>query len=183
MDQHSFPIIIIILALAFGIYRRIKRNVGWQPLNLHRIWIRTIIFLIIGCLFFLGGVTHPVNLISDVVGIAIGGVLAYYGSIHTQYEARGDNWYYQPNKWIGGFVTVLFLGRLVYRFYEMYKMGMFSGDFANTQSSPNTFNQMSLYSGPSWTSGLYLIMFAYYAFFFILLIRKSKNLSKPESND
>ena len=172
--DHVQSMAIIIFVIGFAIYRRIRRTVGSQPLKIKRLRVRIIIFLVIGLIFLVSGVMHPISLISDLVGCVIGAVLAYYGAGLTRYEQRDNTWYFQPNPWIGGVVVVLFLGRFLYRFYEMYSLGLLNGTGSTSESS---LHQMNMLSGTSWTSGLLLIMFAYYIVYFILLMRKEKELN------
>lgn len=175
MHSQSYSFIIIILLIAFGIYRRVRRNIGWQPLKERRLQVRIIIFLIIGLIFLALGATHPFSLISDLVGIAIGAALGYYGIGLTRYEHRGNIWYYMPNTWIGSIVIVLFMGRLAYRLYGAYSMGAFNTNASQAASSGNMSNMSSFTN--SWTSGLLLILFAYYVFYYTVLLRKQKTLS------
>lgn len=177
MKQHTYSIIIIGALIIFSIYRRVRRNIGWQELRQGNLWFRTMLFLIIGLLFTAGSIAHPISLISDIVGIVIGISLAYYSATITNFEHRDGRLYYRPNTWIGSAVTVLFLARLFYRFYSMYNLGVFSG---NQQMQANNFQNMSSVMGNSWTAGLMLIMFAYYAIYYIILIRKQKHLLQAE---
>lgn len=175
MASHSYSIAIIVLLLAFAVYRRIRRNIGWQPLGRRRFIFRICIFFLIGLLFLSQGLEHPISLVSDAAGIAIGAGLAFYGFGLTKFEKRKDEqWYFQPNTWIGSAVLALFLGRLVYRMYSIYEMGLLSGG-AEAQAAAVNMNQIP---GATWTAGLILIMFSYYTVYFILLMRKEKHLDR-----
>jgi hypothetical protein len=174
MNQHLDTIIIIGVLIVFMIYRRIRRNIGWQPLKSRKMTIRITIFLIIGLLFFVAGAMHPISLISDVVGILIGIILAYYSGTMTQFEQREGHWYYRPSTMIGSFVTFLFIGRIIYRIYQMYLLGQ-SGGFQAGQSGD--VQNMNYAIGNSWGSGLILIMFAYYVFYYITILRKNYHKS------
>lgn len=175
MNQHSFTIIGIIALVIFGIYRRIRRNIGWQQLNPRRLMVRTCLFFIIGLAFLAGGISHPISLLSDVVGILVGIILAYYGATLTSFEQRDGRLHYRPNIWIGSTVTLLFLARLFYRFYKMYTVGIVTG-LPEEQTIGFTIGQ-------SWTAGLMLIMFAYYIFYYLILIKKQKQLSFAGKNN
>ncbi|GGH87830.1 disulfide bond formation protein DsbB [Pullulanibacillus pueri] len=176
--MHQYSTVLIIILIAFAIYRRIRRNIGWQPLSLTRLKIRMVLFVVIGLIFFAGSIMHPLSLISDVIGIAIGIGLAYYGIKHTRFETRGGQWFYQPNTWIGGVVTLLFLGRFLYRFYTMYEIGAFNNTQSTSLSSGNM-DAFNLSGSSPWSTGLILIMFAYYIFYYIHLMRKEKDLEQP----
>ncbi|WP_160725188.1 hypothetical protein [Bacillus sp. USDA818B3_A] len=179
MDQHLYSIIVIIAIVIFGIYRRVRRNIGWQELNPRKLVIRTIIFFIIGLVFLFGGLTHPISLISDGIGILLGILLAYYGAALTTFEKREMFWYYRPNIWIGSTVTFIFLARLIYRFYRMSTSGILTT--AATQKQTNSYQNMNAAFGNSWTAGLLLIMFAYYIFYYLILLRKKKQLTQTEN--
>jgi hypothetical protein len=175
--QHFFGIITIVALILFSIYRRVRRNIGWQQLHMRKIIFRTALFSFIGLIFLIQGALHPISLVSDVVGIGIGIMLAYYSSLKTSFEQRNGSWYYRPDIWIGSLVTAIFLVRLLSRFYRMYESGAFEGtNGANT----NGFQTMNYASGNSWSSGFLLIMFGYYVLYYILLMRKQKHLQQVE---
>jgi len=180
MNQHSYNIIFIIALVLWVIYRRVRRNIGWQHLNQRKMLIRVVLFLIIGLMFFAGGIFHPVSLISDIVGIILGIILAYYGSFITSFERREDRLYYRPNIWIGSIVTFLFLARLIYRFYGIFAGGGLAKIQQIQQGQPNDFQNFGYAVGTSWTSGLLLIMFAYYIFYYLILLKKQKQISHLE---
>jgi hypothetical protein len=174
MNQHSYTIIVIIALILFSIFRRVRRNIGWQKLKKGNLVFRTILFFIIGMVFLAEGIYHPISLISDVVGILLGIILAYYGVTLTSFEKREGLLFYRPNIWIGSLVTVLFLGRLVYRFYDLFTSGALGG----LQQGPTKGLQNMGYAfGNSWTAGLILIMFGYYSIYYALLLKKQKQFS------
>jgi hypothetical protein len=180
MNQQHYTGILIICLVLFSIFRRVRRNIGWQQLNPKKMTARITIFCIIGLLFLAEGVLHPISLLSDAVGILIGVVLAYYGAGMTQFEKRDGKLYYRPNTWIGSIVTAIFFGRLIYRFYEMYAV-MKSGNLQANYSQNNGFQNMGFSASDPWTAGLMLIMFAYYTVYFIFLLRKQKQASQTIS--
>lgn len=151
MQQHLTSIIVIAGLVLWSIYRRIRRNIGWQQLNPRRMGIRITIF--------------------SAIGIMIGTGLAYYGGTLTQFEQREGRWYYQPNPWIGGLVTVIFLGRFLFRIYKISLLEQ-TGAFQAGQS--NQMQTMNDAVGNSWGAGLILIMFAYYIVYYFLILRRQK---------
>ena len=177
MDQNFYKIIIIAALILFSIFRRVRRNIGWQQLNLGRLRVRTAIFFVIGLAFLVAGASHPINLISDVVGILIGIILAYYSGGLTSFERRDGRWFYRQNNWIGSIVIAIFFGRFIYRIYEIYTLGEIAGlPGGQTGGLQNMGNAI----GNSWTAGLMLIMFAYYIGYYIYLLRNQKHLSHSE---
>ncbi|HWJ78003.1 MAG TPA: hypothetical protein VNR61_07990 [Niallia sp.] len=179
MQLSASTIIIISALLVFVIYRRVRRNIGWQQLIQRKLIRRIFIFLIIGMLLISGGALHPINLISDFIGILIGIALAYYGSKMTNFEKRDGYWYYRPNTWIGSAVSAIFFLRLIYRIYNLYILGDLSK--LQQQGQDNDFQNISYAVGNSWTSGLMLIMFAYYVTYYLIIFRKQKELSTEKN--
>lgn len=177
MNQNFYSILIIAALILFSIYRRVRRNIGWQEFREGSLMFRTVFLLVVGLLFVSGAVLHPISLISDILGILIGVALAYYSATVTNFEQREGRLYYRPNTWIGSTVTVIFLARLLYRFYSLYSSGGFS---SYQQGQTNGFQNMSGAIGNSWTAGLMLIMFAYYVIYYFLLLRKQKRLVQTD---
>ncbi|KHD85124.1 CcdC protein domain-containing protein [Heyndrickxia ginsengihumi] len=173
MHQQFYTVIIIAAVIIFGIFRRIRRNIGWQQLNQGRIMFRAILLFIVGIVFLGESISHPVSLVSDVIGIMIGIVLSYYSAGMTRFEQRDRSWYYRPNTWVGTAVIAIFFIRLIYRFYEMYAHGVLSGVQGEQASE---MQNMGYAVGNSWTAGFLLIMFAYYVSYYMMLLRKQKHL-------
>jgi len=166
-------IALLCLFIMYRMFNRVRRNFGWQPLNSRKMQIMIVVFTVLGLLFLAGGLSHTVSLISDAAGIILGIVLAYYGAALTHFEQRGGRWHYRPNAWIGVAVTVLFFGRLVYRFYSIYEAqpgGGWQGGLTGAGSI------QTMVSG--WSAGLLLVMFAYYAGYNLLVLRKQRQLSR-----
>ncbi|MED1472429.1 hypothetical protein [Bacillus salipaludis] len=175
MNQHSYSIIIIIVLIFFSIVRRVRRNIGWQQLKQGNLLFRIILFLIIGLIFLAGGVVHPISLISDSLGILLGSILAFYSVGLTTFEQREGRLFYRPNIWIGSMVTILFLVRFIYRFYSMFTGRALSG---LQPGQTNGWQNISYTTGNSWTAGLMLIMFSYYVIYYMILLKKQKQLSQ-----
>lgn len=169
--MQSYSVIIIVALILFSIFRRVRRNIGWQELNSGRMMFRVVIFLVIGVLFLIGGAVHPISLISDVVGVLLGVILAFYSAGLTRFEQREKSLYYRPNTWIGSIVIAIFLIRFIYRFATIFVQGNLTG------GGKEGMQNFSYTIGNSWTAGFMLIMFAYYVFYYIILIRKQKQLA------
>jgi heme O synthase-like polyprenyltransferase len=140
--------------------------------------VRTAIFLIIGLVFLAEGASHPVNFLPEAAGILTGAALAYYGAAMTGFEQRDGRWYYRPNTWIGSIVIAIFFSRLIYRLYEVYIL-MGTGGLQGYQTQTGGLPNMGGYAGDPWTAGLLVVMFAYYAAYYSILLRRHKHL--PEA--
>ncbi|MBO9610213.1 MAG: hypothetical protein J7639_29915 [Paenibacillaceae bacterium] len=160
-------IVMLLLAgwIGYRIYLRVKRTFVWQRLSQKKLRTGVYIFGAVGLLFLLEGAFHPVSLVSDIVGLAAGALLAVAGAAFTRFERRDGLAHYRPSAWIGGAVTVLFLGRLAYRFYTVFA----TDGSAQHLGAAERLTAM----GSGWTSGLMLIMFAYYVVYNALLMRRA----------
>ncbi|WP_282935214.1 hypothetical protein [Paenibacillus sp. RC67] len=131
--------------------------------------IITVIFTIIGLIFLMEGTFQISSVISDIIGILAGIILAYFGALLTQLEKRNGYWFYRPNLWIGSLVTVIFIARLIYRIF-----GIFAADHSGAAHPGTSLANGMLSTGSGWTSGLMLIMFAYYVTYNVILLRKQE---------
>lgn len=174
MNYHSFSIVIIIALILFSIFRRIRRNIGWQQLNQRRLLFRIVLLAVVGMAFFTEGIFHPISLISDITGVLVGSILAFYSASLTSLEKREECLYYRPNIWIGGMVTFIFLARFIYRFYGIVMEEKMNG-WKKVQT--NGIQDFSYAIGHSWTAGLILIMFAYYVIYYVILLKKAKTIA------
>ncbi|HET7577963.1 MAG TPA: CcdC protein domain-containing protein [Bacillales bacterium] len=171
--NHSY-ILILILLIAFGIYRRIRRNIGFQKLSPKSLRIRLIIFLIIGLMIIASSFALPFLYISDAGGIVLGLLLAYLAITTTKFEIRNEHWYYRPNAWIGGVVIAIFLGRLLYGFLLMnHSLGNLPLQGSTTSGT---------YVRNPWTAGIIFILIAYYGGYYLFLLRKARQLPPVPSN-
>lgn len=172
MNTQYLVILLLIVFIGYRMYLRVRRTFVWQELRPGKLRFRTILLVIVGFLFFVEGVFlaqggfHAISLVSDIVGIVLGAILASYSVGKTAFEQRGASLFYRPNAWIGGLVTFLFIGRLLYRIYGVLQS---AGD-----SSATSWSERMSGMGNSWTSGLMLIMFAYYVTYNLLLMRRQK---------
>lgn len=176
MPSQFLIVILVLIFILYRSFRRVRRSIGWQRLNPEKMRTFTVILFVIGSIFLAEGASHAISLVSDAAGILIGIILACYGAATTRFEKRDGGWHYRPNTWIGIAVTVLFFGRLIYRIYVMFAMT--TSDAAPNGSVLGSGLQ-SMASG--WTSGLLLIMFAYYIAYNIILLRKQKRMVRAGS--
>jgi hypothetical protein len=96
--------------IAFGVYRRVRRNIGRQPLSPARLTSRIALFSFIGGMILLMSF-RDMNLFGAMLaGIAAGAGLGWFGLKHTQFEATAQGQFYTPHTYIGAFVSALFLG-------------------------------------------------------------------------
>jgi membrane protein CcdC involved in cytochrome C biogenesis len=166
--NHSASIVVPVVLIAFALYRRIRRTIGYQKLAKRAMTTRIVIFAIIGALILAAGAMRPIVYVYDLAGIAAGVVLAYYAIRTTTFERRGDSWFYRPNPWVGIILLALFIGRVADRLYEVYTL-------YGSSSVHNAGNQAQLNHDPFTAVVLFAIV-TYYAVYYTFVIRKEKHL-------
>jgi hypothetical protein len=113
----SSPVVPILFGGLFiwSIYRRVRRNIGRQKLRLRRI-ITSIVILSVASLIFLGMASQQINLLTGIGGGLLLGVgLGFVGLRLTRFETTAEGHFYTPNTPIGVGLSVLFIGRVLYR--------------------------------------------------------------------
>lgn len=98
-------------------WRRLRSYFGRQPVRRTRMMVRIVAFALIGGLLALNGL-RDVRLLEGLLGgLAGGAMLGLLGLQLTRFERGADGAdVYIPNPWIGGALSALLLGRLVWRF-------------------------------------------------------------------
>ena len=123
MPAHLTNYLIMLPLLAWIVWRRVSRQFGRQPIQRKRMIARIAIFAVVGCLLSLAGL-HSIQLLEGLlVGVLIGALIGMVGIRLTRFEVdpvKGDC--YVPNPWIGALLTVLLLGRLIWKFMEMQQV-------------------------------------------------------------
>ena len=117
LTPDKFVPMAIVAVLAIRMYGRVRRNIGRQALQRKRSIARIIIFAVLTCFFALYSVFFPRLLIGLGGGLALGVLLALVGLRLTRFEATPEGHFYTPNPYIGVALSVLFVGRLVYRLF------------------------------------------------------------------
>lgn len=143
----STPLVAAVLVpfVMWRVYQRIKRLMVRQHSQAWRHWISLILFPVLLVLLGVAALAHPQALAGMAAGIAAGAALGVLGLRKTQYEHIGSEFFYTPNAHIGVLVSMLFVGRLLYRGYEFYVLGTAQPqDFA---SSPLTLAVFGILAG------------------------------------
>ncbi len=107
-------------------------------------------------------------------GLAAGISVAAWAARRTRFEVRDAKLYYVPHAYAGIAVSLLFLGRLVYR----YAAGLYVS--APPPSDPAAAMSRSLgeISGSPATLAVFFILAGYYSYYYLYLLRRS---SRPGS--
>ena len=153
MDPKLITPILIAALVVWGVVRRLRRTFGRQPVHSGRLWLRIGLLTLAGGLVVATSATRGAESFEALAaGLACGAALGYLGLRHTRFEVTPEGRFYTPHTYIGLAVTLLFLGRLLYRFLYLSNgaNGMFGADpslAAAYQKSPLTLGVFAMLLG------------------------------------
>ena len=147
-DSTTLTLLFLLPLLAWRIHARFRRMIGRQRLSRIRPWITLVIFPTLLLLLALAARAHVERLAGLAAAVALGALLGGWGLRKTSFEATKKGLFYTPNAHLGIVLSLLFVGRIVYRFVEAYTsapgMPHGMGDFAR---SPVTLAVFGLLAG------------------------------------
>ncbi len=106
---------LLIPFIAWRVYRRVRRNVGRQPLHPTKLKVSTGIFVAITLIFAAVAYQHLPVLAALAGGIVLSAGIAWYGLRLTRFECSPAGNFYTPNTALGIAISTLFIGRIIYR--------------------------------------------------------------------
>jgi hypothetical protein len=172
MDPKLITPILLTALVAWGIFRRVRRTFGRQPVHVAQIWVRISVLALVGGLVVVTSTLRDLRMVEALIaGIACGAMLAYVGLLHTQFELTPEGRFYTPHTYIGLVVTALFLGRIVYRLiYLSYG--------AHAMIGANQSLALGYQRNPL-TAGIFIALACYYVLFYagVLFRTRSSALS------
>lgn len=162
-----FPLMMGVF-IALAIYRRVRRNVGRQPVQPMRMRTRIVILAVIGALIALGA-ARDVDLFGALAAGVVGGAaLAWLGLRHTKFEHTEQGEFYTPHTYIGLVVSLLLIGRIAYRLLIIYPSMQAA---AHADQNPfGAFQRSPL------TLAIFGVLIGYYVFYYLGVLRASKEL-------
>jgi hypothetical protein len=116
MAPHFTMPLIMIPLMVLIVWRRVRTQFGAQPIRRRKMTIRVIIFAVLGCLMAAFAMHNPLLLEGLAGGLVAGVVLGLVGLRLSQFRVdpvKGDC--YVPSPYVGALVTMLLLGRLLWR--------------------------------------------------------------------
>ena len=157
------------------IYRRFRRSFGRQPLRPARMWIRIVLLILLGVSLAPSAIRSGQFLFAELAGLLAGSALGFWGAEHTRYAVHEGRLHYVPHTYTGIAISLLFIGRLVYRFVEWYAVNGAAGSAAAGARGivPEPMMKSPL------TVGLVFVVVGYYVCYYALVLWKSKRIS-PE---
>lgn len=136
--------------VVWGIYRRVRRNIGLQPLRPVRSIISIIILSVVTVLLFSLSLQYPKLLLGIGGGLLLGAPLGLLGLKLTKFETTEAGHFYRPNMYIGIALSVLFIGRMLYRFWAVRHA-------ADAPDSPPAFQSPLTYFIFGLVAGYYIV--------------------------
>ena len=117
----SAPVVPILFGglIAWSIYRRVRRNIGRQKLRPRRITVSIVILSVVSILFLSMSLQQLHLLLGISGGLLLGALLGFVGLRLTRFETTDEGHFYTPNTQIGIVLSLLFIGRLAYRFWAV----------------------------------------------------------------
>jgi hypothetical protein len=171
------PFLIAILVV-FAIYRRLRRSFGQQPLRPVRMSVRIALLLVIGCLLLPAAFRSAAFMSAVLAGTVAGVSLGLWGLSRTRFLRVSNQLYYVPHTYTGIAVSLLFLGRLVYRLIQAYG-NMHVAHPADADAASQAFAPASMLQSPL-TLGLFFVLMGYYVCYYSMVLWKSKRVVAEE---
>ena len=143
----STPVVGAMMGLiAWRVYKRIRRNIGRQPLRPRR--ALTSIFIFSGLSVLIIGFSLPQSrlLLGFGGGLSLGVLLGLLGLRLTRFETTTKGHFYIPNTPIGVALSLLLVGRVAYRFMVLRDVTV-AHNHPPPMQSPLTFFIFGLMAG------------------------------------
>ena len=177
-DVSQIGSFLLAILVVFLVYRRFRRTFGQQPLWPVRMRVRTVLLLVIGGLLLPTALRSSAFVAALLGGLSVGIGLAVWGASRTRYLRAGNQLYYVPHTYTGIAVSLLFLGRLVYRFIQAYGSAHASGG-AGLDPSSQPFAAAGMLRSPL-TLSLFYILVGYYVCYYSIVLWKVKRVTPEE---
>jgi hypothetical protein len=137
--------------------------------------VRIVLLAVVGCTLLPLALRSGQFLTAEIIGMAAGLGLGLWAAKRTRFLMYGERLHYVPHTYTGIAVSLLFLGRLVFRVVQMYTG---TGTPSVSMEASQAHAPASMLRSPL-TAGLFLVLVGYYLCYYSLVLWKSKHL-KPE---
>ena len=101
--------------IAWRIYQRLRRNIGRQLLRPKRLIGSIVMFSIVSAGIAFAAAQYLPSLAALGGGLGLGAIAAVFGLRLTRFETREGVDYYIPNTYIGVGLSLLLVGRIIFR--------------------------------------------------------------------
>jgi hypothetical protein len=128
----------VAMLVVWRMYSRVRRMVGRQVFSRRRARATVVLFPVLLVLIAFGSLAHPTSLLALPAGIGLGVALGFYGLRLTKFEETPLGLFYVPSAHLGIALSLLFIGRIGYRFVQLYLFGVPASSHAAFVGSPLT---------------------------------------------
>jgi hypothetical protein len=135
----------LVVPIGFGalilwrFYSRVRRMVGRQRLSNVRPWITVCVFPVLTVLLLIASIAQPMAPLALAAGVVVGVCLGVFGLQKTLFEKTTQGLFYTPNAHLGIALSLLLLGRIIYRLIQVYAAsGSAAGPPINQATTPLT---------------------------------------------
>jgi hypothetical protein len=178
MDFSQFGPFLFAALVVFAVYRRLRRSFGRQPMRPRRMALRMVLLTVLACTLLPIALRSAQYLAAELIGAVLGLALGVWGERRTRFQMYDGRLHYLPHTYTGLAVSLLFLGRLVYRLVQVYAGG--HAAHAASRSDPSlAFAPASMISSPL-TVCVFFVLAGYYVYFYGKLLWKSKHLKTDD---
>lgn len=160
MEITTLILLLLVPLLVWRIYSRLKKLMGRNPSQLYRHYAAAVLLPAMLGLLAASVLDNLLALAALVLGSAAGAALGYRNMQLSRLENTREGFFYTPNLQLGMLVSLLFVGRLLYRGFELY-LHMHNG----TPLAPEEFHRNPL------TALLFGLIAGFYACYNLLLLR------------
>jgi hypothetical protein len=176
--DHSqvWPYAIAVLVVLL-IYRRLRRSFGRQKVRPVRMKIRIGILILLAASLTPTAMRSAEFLFAELGGVAAGAALGLWGAQRTRYQTHGGSLHYIPHTYTGIAVSLLFLGRVVYRMVALYSMDHSIGQVG--LDSAQSFGSPAMVNSPL-TVGALFVVIGYYVCYYSLVLWKSRRIGPSD---
>lgn len=177
-DYSRFLPWLFALLIPLALYRRFRRSFGPQPLNPARMTVRTVILLVLSATLVPLALRSGAFALGEIAGSLIGVALALWAASRTRFLNRDGRLYYVPHTYAGIAVSLVFVGRLVYRLAQLSSGGALAapGSEGNTAAGPAG---AGMVKSPL-TVAIFFLLIGYYVCYYGLVLRKSKHITPAD---
>lgn len=167
MNNRTIIYVALGCLITWRFYRRLRRNFGQQKLQPRRIIVSLVLLSAFSLLIIGLGIQVPRILLAFGGGLLCGSILGLIGLRLTKFNTTAEGHFYTPDTRIGVALTLLLVGRIIYRLVLWHDMAQSPGQPPPMQS-PLTFFIIGL-------------LFGYYFVYRIGLFIHSRDRGKPEN--
>jgi hypothetical protein len=161
------------ILIPLALYRRFRRTFGRQPLRPKRMMVRIAIFVLIAALLTRSSRGFALE---EIGGVLIGAVLALWGASRTRFATENGQRYYVPHTYTGIAVSLLFVGRLIYRLAQ--SSGALATPGGAGYTAPAAGPQAAMQS--PLTAGIFFVLIGYYVCYYSWVLWKSRHITAAD---